>query len=90
MPLAALFGVGGRVGKAVALKFLRGGYHVAVVSRTGASGLDEEVEGHKGFLRQYRADLGKAEDAVRVWKDIKHDFKAPVSFVFYNGELPRS
>lgn len=62
---------------------------MAVVSRTGASGLDEEVEGHNGLLRQYRADLGKAEDAVRVWKEIKHDFKTPVSFVFYNGELSR-
>lgn len=88
MQLAAIFGAGGRVGHSVALRFLDGGYHVAVVSRSGSKSLDEEVAKHKGNLRQYRADLSKAEDAVRVWKDIQKDFDSPVSVVLYNGECP--
>lgn len=84
--LAAIFGAGQRVGKSVALQFLREGYQVAVVSRSGAKSLDEEAEKSKGSLRRYSADLGRAEDAVRVWNEIKKDFSTPISVVFYNGE----
>lgn len=84
--LAAIFGAGQRVGKSVALQFLHEGYQVAVVSRSGTKSLDEEAEKFKGALRRYSADLGSAEDAVRVWKEIKKDFSTPISVVFYNGE----
>jgi short-subunit dehydrogenase len=87
MQLAAIFGAGGRVGHSVALKFLNGGYKVAVVSRSGATSLDEEVTNRKRDLRQYKADLSKAEDAVKVWKEIQKDFDIPISVVLYNGEL---
>ncbi|PWN87284.1 putative short-chain dehydrogenases/reductase [Acaromyces ingoldii] len=83
--LAAIFGAGQRVGKSVALQFLREGYQVAVVSRSGAKSLDEEAEKFKGSLRRYSADLGWAEDAVRVWNEIKKDFSTPISVVFYNA-----
>jgi NAD(P)-dependent dehydrogenase (short-subunit alcohol dehydrogenase family) len=86
MQLAAIFGAGGRVGHSVALRFLNGGYQVAVISRSGSKSLDEEVVKHKGNLRQYQADLSKADDAIRVWKQIEEDFDTPVSVVHYNGE----
>lgn len=86
MQLAAIFGAGGRVGHSVALRFLQGGYQVAVVSRSGATSLNEEVIKHKGNLRQYKADLSKAENAIKVWDEIQRDFNTPVSVVLYNGE----
>lgn len=85
MKVAALFGVGGNIGKAVALRFLEEGYQVAVVSRTGARNLDGEMDKYKDNLRQYSADLGQAEEAVKVWKAIKKNFPTAVSFVFYNA-----
>lgn len=75
------------MGKSVALRFLSGGYKVAVVSRSGAQSLDEEVAIQNGNLRQYKADFSRAEETAHVCKTIEDDFSSPISVFFYNGAV---
>jgi NAD(P)-dependent dehydrogenase (short-subunit alcohol dehydrogenase family) len=87
MPLAAIFGAGGRVGSTVARRLVKEGWSVAAISRQGVPSLKEEAEHTHTQLRLYEADMADTQAALHIFDTIESDFGASVQVVFYNAAM---
>jgi NAD(P)-dependent dehydrogenase (short-subunit alcohol dehydrogenase family) len=79
-----ILGGGANIGAAVANKFAKGGYKVAIAARSVVDGLDDST----GFLN-IRADLSDPAVVPNIFDKARAKF-GPPSVVVYNGTLRSS
>lgn len=77
--VALIFGVGPRVGTGVAKEFLKSGYKVAVVSRSGSDCTTSD-----GFL-SLRADLADLSSIPGIFQRVQNEWRASPSVVVWNA-----
>ena len=78
--IVLIFGAGPRIGNAVAEKFSREGYKVALASRTASKKTDND----KGFLR-LQADFSQPDTIKSLFEVVEAKFHSPPSVVVYNA-----
>ncbi|KAI1110204.1 hypothetical protein F5Y14DRAFT_429736 [Nemania sp. NC0429] len=78
-PVVLILGSGPRVGAAIASKFAKNGYRVAVTSRKGTGSKTAE-----GYL-SLKADFAKPESIPSIFDAVKAEFNAAPTTVVYNA-----
>jgi NAD(P)-dependent dehydrogenase (short-subunit alcohol dehydrogenase family) len=74
-----VLGAGPRVGSSVAEKFSQNGYKVAIASRSGKNGINDQ-----GYL-SLQADFTKPSTIPNLFEAVKSEFKTAPSVVVYNA-----
>jgi NAD(P)-dependent dehydrogenase (short-subunit alcohol dehydrogenase family) len=84
--VAVVVGVGPGLGRALAVRFARGGLHVALVARREDSLTETqgEIDRAGGHARSYLADAGD-EDSVRMTFERIHAELGPTEVLLYNA-----
>jgi len=80
-PVAFILGFGGNIGTAVAAKFKREGFNVAVASRSLSP---EAVENKYGYFG-IKVDLATAEAITSAFEAVEKRFEIPPSVVIFNA-----
>jgi NAD(P)-dependent dehydrogenase (short-subunit alcohol dehydrogenase family) len=85
--VAIVVGVGPGLGRALAVRFARGGFHVALVARHDESVRDAqtEVEGMGGSARAFLADVADQESVRSTFRRIQDEVGAPEVLLYNAG-----
>lgn len=85
--VAAILGVGPGLGAAVARRFAREGYAVALMARSegSTSGVREEIEGSGGEAMSVAADATDAASVARAFEAVRGSLGDPEVFVYNAG-----
>src|SRR4051812_26277035 len=87
MKVAVVVGVGPGLGRALALRFARGGFAVALLARQEASlePVQAEVEALGGRAGSYPCDTADQESVRKAFERIRHDLGAPEVLLYNAG-----
>jgi NAD(P)-dependent dehydrogenase (short-subunit alcohol dehydrogenase family) len=85
--VAAVVGVGPGLGRALAVRFARGGFAVALVARQEPSSrpVQAEIEGSGGVARSYVADAADEKSVVATFARIREELGAPEVLLYNAG-----
>lgn len=85
--VAAVVGVGPGLGRALAVRFARGGFAVALVARRDPSlqPVQAEIESFGGIARSYVADAADEQSVVATFARIRDELGAPEALLYNAG-----
>ena len=85
--VVAVVGVGPGLGRALAVRFARGGFSVALVARQEGSlrPVHAELAGLGGTVRSYVCDATNAESVVATFARMREELGAPEALVYNAG-----
>ncbi len=85
--VAAVVGVGPGLGHALAVRFAKGGFAVALVARQDASlrPVQTEIEGFGGAVRSYVCDATNEKSVGATFARIREELGAPEALLYNAG-----
>jgi len=85
--VAAVVGVGSGLGRALAVRFARGGFAVALVARQDSSSrpVQNEIEGFGGTARSYASDATDEQSVGAAFARIRQELGEPEVLVYNAG-----